>query len=176
MPGEPQAFRSGWLSAVSDTFAASGAKNVLDLGTLVFRALGETAMGIYLAATYPRGYDYPISTLVSGAVILVALFVICLLAGKAIEWVRDRHHFDTGAVEDGQPKDPEDPWERAISRPSGDYYDFGGHYGDEMGGLAGMNQREQEELFSTDAPRKVRKTMKARRRAREQAAQRRRRH
>jgi hypothetical protein len=32
-----------------------------------------------------------------------------------------------------------------------------------------MNQREQEELFSTYAPRKVRKAMKQRRKAREQA-------
>ena len=32
-----------------------------------------------------------------------------------------------------------------------------------------MTQREQEELFSTYAPRKVRKAMKQRRKAREQA-------
>jgi hypothetical protein len=32
-----------------------------------------------------------------------------------------------------------------------------------------MNQREQEEIFSTYAPRKVRKAMKKRRKAREQA-------
>jgi hypothetical protein len=32
-----------------------------------------------------------------------------------------------------------------------------------------MNQREQEELFSTHAPRNVRKAMKQRRKAREQA-------
>jgi hypothetical protein len=99
--------------------------------------------------------------------ILVVLFALCVLAWKATEWVRDRRRPEAFAVEDGQPEGTEDPWERAISRPSGDYNDFVGHYGGELGGLGGMNQREQEELFSIYAPRKVRKAMKARRRARE---------
>ncbi len=61
------------------------------------------------------------------------------------------------------------PSENAISRPPADHYGFSGYYGDELGGLGSMTQREQEELFSTYAPRKVRKAMKQRRKAREQA-------
>jgi hypothetical protein len=123
-------------------------------------------MRSYVAATYPQGYEL-ISTLFWGVSIFVVLFVVCVLAWKAIEWVRDRRDFDAVAVEDGLPKDLEDPWERAISRPSGDYYGFAGYYGDELGGLGGMSQREQEELFSIYAPRKVRKAMRARIKARE---------
>jgi hypothetical protein len=117
-------------------------------------------MGTYIAATYPDGYDYPISTLLWGAVIVVALFVACLVAFKAIEWVRDRR--DSGDVTD----EPRDPWEKVISRPSSDFSGFSSYYGDELGGLAGMNQREQEELFSIYAPREIRKVMRARKKAR----------
>jgi len=95
------------------------------------------------------------------------------LAWKAIEWVRNRRKSDGVVVDGVHPKDPEvprDPWENAISRPPADYYGFAGYYGDELGGLGSMNQREQEELFSTYAPRKVRNAMKQRRKAREQAA------
>jgi hypothetical protein len=118
-------------------------------------------MEIYVAATYPGGHDFPISTLFWGAVIVVAVLVSCLLAWKAIGWVRDRSN--SGDVMD----EATDPWENAISRPSSDFSGFSGHYGDESGGLAGMNQWEQEELFSIYAPRKVRKRMRARRKARE---------
>src|SRR5258705_8689947 len=37
------------------------------------------------AAQYPRGYDFPISTLFWGVLIVVALVAACLLVGKAIE-------------------------------------------------------------------------------------------
>jgi hypothetical protein len=93
-----------------------------------------------------------------GALIFLALFVSCLLAWKAIEWLRNRRKFDGVAMEEGQTKDPGEPlepWDQAISRPSADEYN-----GDEWGGLGGMNQREQEEIFSTYAPRKVRKAAK----------------
>jgi len=117
-------------------------------------------MGTYVAATYPSDYEYPISTLFWGALIFLALFVSCFLAWKAIEWVRNRRNSD-GVVVDGG--NPEDPWDKAISRPTADYFT------DEWGGLGSMSQREQEELFSIYAPRKVRKAMRARRKAREQA-------
>jgi hypothetical protein len=110
--------------------------------------------------------EIDISTLVWGAASLVALFVSCLLAWNAIEWLRNRRTSD-GGVEHRPSKDLEDPWDHAISRPSGDY-----NYGDAsdgsggFGGLGSMNQREQEELFSTYAPRKVRKAMRERRKAR----------
>ena len=103
--------------------------------------------------------------------IVIALFVSCLLAWKAIGWVRNRRKSDGVVVEVHlqDPEEPRDPWENAISRPPADYYGFSGYYGDELGGLGSMTQREQEELFSTYAPRKVRKAMKQRRKAREQA-------
>jgi hypothetical protein len=90
---------------------------------------------------------------------------------EAIEWVRNRRKSDGVVVKVHlkDPEEPRDPWENAISRPPADYYGFSGYYGDELGGLGSMNQREQEELFSTYAPRKVRRAMKQRRKAREQA-------
>jgi hypothetical protein len=132
------------------------------------------AMEVYIAQNYPPGYDFPISTISTlfwGATIFVALFVVCVLTWKTIEWLRDREKFGSEVAGGGLPEVPEGPSEawatQAISRPSGDYHywemgSFGG-----LGGLEGMSQREQEELFSTYAPRKVRKAMRARRRARE---------
>jgi len=120
-------------------------------------------MGTYVAARYYPGYEFEISTLFWGALILVALVVACLFAWKAIQWLLNRRKFDGAADEGEHPEDPKDPWAQAISRPLADH-----HYGDE-GGLGGMSQREQEQLFSTYAPRKVRKEMKRRLRAREQA-------
>jgi hypothetical protein len=124
-------------------------------------------MGSYIAATNPQGYEL-ISAIFFGVSIFVVLVVLCAVAWKAIEWIRDRRHLDDVVVDDGLSKDPEDVWaERAVSRPGADFSGFSGYYGDEMGGLGGMNQREQEDLFSVYGPRKVRKAMKARRRARE---------
>jgi hypothetical protein len=50
------------------------------------------------AAQYPRGYDFPISTLFWGAVIVVAIVAACLLVGKAIEKPSD------GRPKQGHPK------------------------------------------------------------------------
>jgi len=65
-------------------------------------------MGTHVAATYPRGYDFPISTLFWGAVMVIALFVSCRLAWKAIGWVRNRRRSD-GVVVEVRLQDPEDP-------------------------------------------------------------------
>jgi hypothetical protein len=121
-------------------------------------------METYAVGPYNGGYgDIDVDTLFWGALTFVAFVVCCLLAWKAIEWIRNR--FDGVAAGAGNTKDPEDPWDKAISRPSADF--FSGDGG--VGGLGGMSQREQGELFSTHAPRKVRQAMKARRKAREQA-------
>ena len=72
-------------------------------------------MGTYAAATYPRGYDFPISTLFWGAVIVIALFVSCLLAWKAIEWVRNRRKSD-GVVVEVHLQDPEEPRDPGRTR------------------------------------------------------------
>jgi hypothetical protein len=116
----------------------------------------------------PAGYNFPISTLFWGALVFVALFVCCLLAWKAIQWLRNRRTFDDAATGPGDKKDPKDPWDNAISRPSADYFSSD-PLSSSWGGFAGMTEREQEELFSTHAPRKVRKAMRASRKSREQA-------
>lgn len=116
----------------------------------------------YAVSRYNEYGEFDISTLFWGALIVVALVVACLLASKAIDWLRSRKKFD-GVVT----SDPEEPWDQAISRPSADYFGDGGLGA--LGGLGGMNKREQEEIFSIYAPREVRKAMKERRRAREEA-------
>jgi hypothetical protein len=122
-------------------------------------------METYAVRPYNGRYgDFDISTLFWGALVFLALFVFCLFAWRAIDWLRNRRKSDGVTVDAGEPGDR---WDQAISRPPGDQY-YGDEYGG-MGGLGGMNQREQEELFSTYAPRKVRKAMKQRRKAREQA-------
>ena len=107
-----------------------------------------------------------IFTFLSGALMILTFLMSCFLVWRAILWLRDRRNRDDGAVEDIE--ELKDPWDQAISRPAADYYSDGISFGSE-GGLGSMTQREQEELFSTYAPRKVRKAMKQRRKAREQA-------
>jgi hypothetical protein len=95
----------------------TASKAVSDLDTLATKVQGA-AIGTYVAATYPRGYDFPISTLFWGAVIVIALFVSCLLAWQAVERVRNRK--SDGVVVEvhlNDPEEPRDPWENAISRP-----------------------------------------------------------
>ena len=124
-------------------------------------------------ARYYGDYDFPISTLFWGASVFLALFVSCFLVWKAIERLRNNlRKFDGAAVDEEHPKDPKDPWDQAISRPPADYHSspgLGGGGDNKFGGLGSMSQREQKELFSTYAPRRVRKEMRRRRTAREQA-------
>src|SRR6478752_2972785 len=114
----------------------TASKAVSDLDTLATKVQGA-AIGTYVAAAYTRGYDFPISTLFWGAVIVIALFVSCLLAWKAIEWVRNRKS-DCVVVE-VHLKDPEEPWDPGRTR----FQDrrrllrFSGYYGDELGGSEG---------------------------------------
>jgi hypothetical protein len=113
------------------------------------------------------GY-YDFFTFLSGALIVLVLLMSCFVAWRAIVWLYDRMDVDGGAVDDQiNPLDqviPRDPWDQAISRPSGDYYwEVGGG----EGGLGGMNKREQEELLLFAGTRKQRKAIKQRR-AREQ--------
>ena len=117
--------------AILSSRAAS--KAVSDLDTLATKVQGA-AIGTYVAATYTRGYDFRISTLFWGAVIVIALFVSCLLAWKAIEWVRNRKS-DCVVVEVHlkDPEEPWDPWENVDFKTAADYYVFSGYYGDELG-------------------------------------------
>jgi hypothetical protein len=115
-------------------------------------------------------HDPPISDLFWGAVGLVALVALLLLARKAIGWLRGKlRKPDSPAVDDVGPQQPKDAWDNAISRPPADHNWVEGLGSGDLGGFGGMTQREQELLFSTNAPRKVRKAMKQRQRAREQS-------
>ena len=114
------------------------------------------------AQTYPAGTEFPISAFFWGALILVALVAAWILAANAIGWLKTRRKFDAEAVVDERPESPKDWSEQAISRPPADhgYAPPVGSSG--LGGLGGMNQREQEILFSSYGRRKVRKAIKQR--------------
>jgi hypothetical protein len=135
---------------------------VPDLGRLIAYREGA-AMEMY-AARYPRGHEFPISTFFWGALIFLALFVLCLLAVKAVERLRNRGESEAVAQEDGDPEVHQMPWDNEVSRTSSDQYFHGG-----WSGYGGMNEREQEEFWSTYGTGKVRKAMRKRRKAREHA-------
>ena len=98
------------------------------------------------AAYYPPGYDFPISTLFWGAVIVVALVAACLFIGK-----RNRRRFDGRAVEEGHTKDRFEP--SPFDRTLADIW------------------HETDEFPLTDQTRRQRKAMKERRKAHEKAQQ-----
>jgi hypothetical protein len=103
-----------------------------------------------------------ISTLLWGALIVVAFLMACFLAWRAILWLRDRRNFDDGAVADIE--DLKDPLDQEISRPLADHHWSTLSCG-ELGGLEGMNRREQEELLLFCGTRKQPKAIRKRRRA-----------
>ena len=99
------------------------------------------------------------------ALIVLAILLSCFALWKASAWVRDRLALRCEASPNGSAL-TKDPWDEAVSRPPGDR--TAPLLGEsDLGGLGGMTQREQEILFSTYAPRKVRKEMRQRLRARE---------
>jgi hypothetical protein len=147
-------------------------------------------MEIY-AAQYPRGYDFPINTLFWGAVIVVALVAACLLVGKAIEGPRNRRKFDGAGAANQQrvpatPAQPITAQSRPVTKPhrrlaepvGGDTVEVG-HIKDPeddplvnilfRSGPEGFSEREEEEFLLIHGPRKVRKAIRERRHAREQA-------
>ena len=124
-------------------------------------------METYTAAT-DRSLDpqiYDIDVLFWGAVIVLAVFVSCFFAWKAIESLRKRRKVDDAAAKGGHHKDPEDPWVHSISSAFPDHDGAALVQSRDYG--AAMNQREQQEIFS--AARKARNEMQRRRTAREQA-------
>ena len=136
------------------------------------------------AAYYPPGYDFPISTLFWGAVIVVALVAACLLVGKTIETPRNRRKFDgAGAVNQQRvpatPAEPITAQSRPVTKPRrrlaelvGDDEVQGGHIKDpEDDPLVNslLDKRDEEEFLLIYGPPKVRKAIRERRNAREQA-------
>jgi hypothetical protein len=143
------------------------------------------------AAQYRPGYDFPISTLFWGAVIVVALVAVCLLVGKAIEGPRNRRKFDgAGAVNQQRvpvtPAKPITAQSRPVTKPhrrlaevvGGDMVE-GVHIKDAEddplvdilfhGGPGGFSEREEEEFLLIHGPRKVRKAIRERRKAEQEA-------
>ena len=154
-----------------------------DLGTLTVILRECAAMEMY-AAYYPPGYDLPISTLFWGAVIVVALVAACLLVGKTIETPRNRRKFDgAGAVNQqhvpATPAEPTTAQSRPVTKPRrrlaelvGDDEVQGGHIKDpEDDPLVNslLDKRDEEEFLLIYGPPKVRKAIRERRNAREQA-------
>ena len=136
------------------------------------------------AAYYPPGYDFPISTLFWGAVIFVALVAACLLVGKTIETPRNRRKFDgAGGVNQqhvpATPAEPTTAQSRPVTKPRrrlaelvGDDEVQGGHIKDpEDDPLVNslLDKRDEEEFLLIYGPPKVRKAIRERRNAREQA-------
>jgi hypothetical protein len=105
---------------------------------------------------------------IGGALIFLVVFVSCFLTWKAIGSLRNRRKSDAVAVEARPPKAPEANWDQTISSALADHR-IGVVHWIGLGCLEGTTQREQEEFLSTYAPRKVRKAMKQRQKAREQA-------
>ena len=140
-------------------------------------------MEIY-AAQCPPGYDFPISTLFWGAVIFVALVAACLVVGKTIETPRNRRKFDgAGGVNQqhvpATPAEPTTAQSRPVTKPRrrlaelvGDDEVEGGHIKDpEDDPLVNslLDKRDEEEFLLIYSPPKVRKAIRERRNAREQA-------
>jgi len=136
------------------------------------------------AAYYPPGYDFPICTLFWGAVIVVALVAACLLVGKTIETPRNRRKFDgAGGVNQqhvpATPAEPTTAQSRPVTKPRrrlaelvGDDEVQGGHIKDpEDDPLVNslLDKRDEEEFLLIYGPPKVRKAIRERRNAREQA-------
>ena len=114
-------------------------------------------MELHAANDLP-GSDYAIEALFLATLIATALFVSCFLAWKAIEWLRNRRKGD-GVAADGEQK-PYAPqgFGRAL-----------GLAGSHLTDMAGFSEKEEEEFLLHHGPKEVRKSIKERRQAREQA-------
>jgi hypothetical protein len=113
------------------------------------------------AANDAPGSDYAIGALFLVTLIFLALFVSCFLAWKAIAWLRNRSKCDGAAAKEEQkPFAPE-----GFGREGFGAAVTGSHLTD----MAGFSEREEEEFLLHHGPKQVRKAIKERRKAREQA-------
>ena len=143
------------------------------------------------AAQYRPGYDLPISTFFWGAVIVVTLVAVCLLVGNAIEGPRNRRKFD-GAGAGNQQRAPATPAKpitaqsrratkphRRMAEPVDDDTVDGRHITDPQDdplvdilfhtAPGGFSKREEEEFLLIHGPRKLRKAIRERRKAEQEA-------
>ena len=108
------------------------------------------------AANDAPGSGYAIEALFVVTLIVLALFVSCFLAWKAIAWLRNRRKCDGVAAEGEQKPYAPQGFGRALG---------GSHRTD----MAGFSEREEEEFLLHHGPKQVRKAIKERRKAREKA-------
>jgi hypothetical protein len=94
--------------------------------------------------------------------IVIALFVFCVLAWKAIEWLRNRRKSDGVAAEGEQKPCVPEGFGRALPPTFSVYGESLSHLTD----MAGFSDREEEFLL-LHGPKQVRKAIKERRKARE---------
>ena len=104
-------------------------------------------------ARYYGDYDFPISDFLWGSLIFVALVASVILAGKALEWLRNRKRPDGEAVvERGQTKD----W---LTETLAEVW-----HSDHRTGTPGTTPHDNaDEVSLIDKPRKQRKGFKERR-------------
>ena len=114
------------------------------------------------AANDPPGSDYAIEALFLVTLIFLALFVSCFLAWKATAWLRNRRKFDGVAAEGKHLKKPHVP--EGFGRALGD-----GSSLSHLTDMGGFSEKEEEEFLFHHGPKKVRKAIKERRKAREQS-------
>ena len=103
-----------------------------------------------------------ISTLLSGALIVLGLLMSCFLAWKATAWLRNRRKFDGVAAEGKHLKKPHVP--EGFGRALGD-----GSSLSHLTDMGGFSEKEEEEFLFHHGPKKVRKAIQERRKAREQS-------
>jgi hypothetical protein len=117
------------------------------------------------SAAHYDPHDFDIDTLFWGELIFLALFVSSFLLWKAIEGRGNRTTLNGVAMKE----DSKDSWDPEVPDPeiTWDPKDLFGEPWRGQEHLKGMNQREQEEFLLAYGPRKVRKAMRAHRRARE---------
>jgi hypothetical protein len=118
-------------------------------------------MEMHAASDAPES-DYAIEALFLVTLIFLALFVSCFLAWKAIAWLHNRRKFDGVATEGEHLKKPYVP--EGFGRALAD-----GSSLSHLTDMGGFSEREEEELLLMYGPKKVRKAIEERRRAREQA-------
>jgi hypothetical protein len=167
---------------------ANCVKTPSDLGTLATSVQGGCNGDI--SSGDISALRLPISTLFWGAVIFVALVAAWLLVAKTIETPRDRKKYDDAVAVKRPPSAATKPHRRLADLVSDDKVE-GGHIKDpeddplvnslldrrtwrrvadgESTDIAGFSEHEQEEFLLIYGPPKVRKAIRERRNAREQA-------
>src|SRR6478736_10102576 len=98
---DPHGWRADCFAAGWPPRSANGHKVASDLGILTAHIAEGTAMEMHAANDAP-GSDYAIEALFLVTLIVLALFVSCVLAWKAMAWLHNRRKGDGVAAEGEQ--------------------------------------------------------------------------